>query len=274
MYCTKCGSNIPDDSKFCPECGASCNGGVKNNTTTINISTPDVDLQKHKSYVFTALKHPINTMREGIVGLSSRAILIYGIIITLLIPLIKTLSIKMFSYNLFKSIMNLVANVSGEDYDSINSILMKQQFKAMLDMVFPTGSIYFLDLLSYVFFYGILVLLTYLIYKFLIKEDIALKNLGNIFFVFSIINFILVIFEAVALIIGVMPWAIISIFASIISVILIYSGFNSVIESKNKLIYLFSVTYVIALGIVIWVSFNNIISVVTKIIYNVNALGL
>lgn len=42
MYCTKCGKNIPDDSKFCPECGTSCSGGSKDNTKNINISTPDI----------------------------------------------------------------------------------------------------------------------------------------------------------------------------------------------------------------------------------------
>lgn len=259
MYCTKCGKNIPDDSKFCPECGTSCSGGSKDNTKNINISTPDIDLQKQKSYIFTALKHPITTMRDGIVGLTSNVILIYGIIITLLIPLIKTLSIKMFGYNLFNSVMNLASGFSGESYNSIDSILGKQQFNSMFDMVFPTGSIYLLNLLNYILVYGILVLLTYLISKYLMKEDISLEFLGNIFFVFSIFNFTLVIVESVALIIGIMPWAIVDIFAAITSIILIYSGFNSRIESKNKLVYAFPIACMTSLVIGSLIALSSII---------------
>ena len=273
MYCTKCGSKIPDDSKFCPECGNSCGGETKNNKTTINISTPEVDIKKHKSYVLTAIKHPFTSMKDGILGLSLKLSLIYGIIITLLIPLIKVLSIKIFSYNLLKSIMELVYSISGEYFSKNDSIFLKQQFNTQLDMVFPTGSVYFLDLLNYILFYGIIIFIVYLIYKYLIKEKIDRKNLGNIFFVFSVINFILVIIQSLALFIGFIPWAIVSIFASITSVILIYSGFNSILKGKNKLVYLFSFAYVIAFGIVLWISINNITSIITKIIYHSSGLN-
>lgn len=270
MYCTKCGKQIPDDSRFCPECGANCNGDTKDtkNTKTINVSAPEIDVKQHKSYVLSALKHPVTTMKDGLPGLSLKVSLIYGIIITLIIPLIKVLSMKAFSYNVMKSITNLITSISGESFGNNNSMIFKQQFNAVLDAVFPTGSIYFLNLLNYILLYGIIVLIVYLVYKFLIKEDISLKNLGNIFFVFSIINLIVTIIASLFLIVGVVAWAIISIFGSMISIILIFSGFNSIVEGKNKLVYLFSFAYVVSFGIVMWFSVNDVTSIVTKIIYN------
>lgn len=47
MYCSKCGEQIPDNSQFCPKCGASCNEqGPQYN---VNNSAPYYENKQTKS---------------------------------------------------------------------------------------------------------------------------------------------------------------------------------------------------------------------------------
>lgn len=267
MYCSKCGKQIPDDSSFCPECGFNCNGGGKN----INATTTSVDINKHKNYLLTTLKSPVTVMQNGLADLSLKVALMYGVVITLIIPLIKTLSIRIFSFNLVKSI----ASIFGEDYDLSDfgySWVVKKEFNKVIGEIFPTVDIYFANLLCYVLFYGIIALIIYFIYKSLLKENISQENLVNIFFAFSIINLVITIISALVLSLGFIPWAIINVAGSIISIVLIYVGFNSIVEEKNKLVYLFSFAYVIALGAIIWFLSNNIMSMIYKIFEEIDLI--
>lgn len=245
MYCSKCGKQIPDDSSFCPECGSNCNGGGK----TINATATSVDMNKHKNYLLTTLKSPVTVMQNGLAELSLKAALMYGVVITLIIPLIKTLSAK----------MSVISKISRENYDiGYTGYLERKLYRGVSDG-FPTGDIYIINLLSYVLFYGIIILIIYFVYKSLLKENISQENLGNIFFAFSVINLVMTIISVIALQLGLMFWAIISIFSLILSIILIYAGFNSIVEGKNKLVYLFSFSYLVSLGITLMVLIKRLV---------------
>ena len=74
MICTSCGNNIPDDSKFCPTCGAACagtplsqtsgyqspepsltNSNYDPNLTNGNFGTPAAGGVNHKLYMTLAI---------------------------------------------------------------------------------------------------------------------------------------------------------------------------------------------------------------------------
>lgn len=260
MYCSKCGKEIPNESVFCPECGNKCKGSSK--------SIP-IDVNEHKGYIIKSLCHPITSVKEHVFGVSSKIQLIYIAIITLIIPLVKTLLFKAFSFNLVKSVVGIILEFSNiNTWDFNNMIKAKSQFDMIMENVFPTGNIYFLNLGSYIINYALILGIIYIIFKFLVKEDINKDSLVNIMFVVSIINVFILIISSIALVLGGAIWMIVSIFSSILSVVLLYALFNTLIKSKNKFIYIYSLTCMVVYSINAWFVFNNVSSIIYQIYYN------
>ena len=238
MFCSKCGKEIPNESVFCPECGNKCKGSSK--------SIP-IDVNEHKGYIIKSLCHPITSVKEHVFGVSSKIQLIYIAIITLIIPLVKTLLFKAFSFNLVKSVVGIILEFSNVNtWDFNNMIKAKSQFDMIMENIFPTGNIYFLNLGSYINKY----------------------SLVNIMFVVSIINVFILIISSIALVLGGAIWMIVSIFSSILSVVLLYALFNTLIKSKNKFIYIYSLTCMVVYSINAWFVFNNVSSIIYQIYYN------
>ncbi|EGT0695556.1 zinc ribbon domain-containing protein, partial [Clostridium perfringens] len=100
------------------------------------------------------------------------------------------------------------------------------------------------------------------------KEDINKDSLVNIMFVVSIINVFILIISSIALVLGGAIWMIVSIFSSILSVVLLYALFNTLIKSKNKFIYIYSLTCMVVYSINAWFVFNNVSSIIYQIYYN------
>lgn len=260
MFCSKCGKEIPNESVFCPECGNKCKGSSK--------SIP-IDVNEHKGYIIKSLCHPITSVKEHVFGVSSKIQLIYIAIITLIIPLVKTLLFKAFSFNLVKSVVGIILEFSNiNTWDFNNMIKAKNQFDMIMENIFPTGNIYFLNLGSYIINYALILGIIYIIFKFLVKEDINKYSLVNIMFVVSIINVFILIISSIALVLGGAIWMIVSIFSSILSVVLLYALFNTLIKSKNKFIYIYSLTCMVVYSINAWFVFNNVSSIIYQIYYN------
>lgn len=263
MFCSKCGKEIPDESIFCPECGNNC----KENKQSI----PKVDVNEHKGYVIKSLCHPVNSVKEGIFGLSTKVQFAYIAIITFLIPFFKTIFFKIYSFNLVKSLFETFLNFSTKNNMSLDDMLtVKNQFDMIMENVFPTAKIYFLNLGSYVLNYVLILGLLYLIFKFLVRESINKYSILNIMFVVSIVNVFILILSAISLILGGTIWIIVSIFTSVLSIVLLYELFSSLIKSKNKLVYIYSATCMIAYSINIWFVLNNASSIIYSIYYNLN----
>ncbi|HBI6898674.1 TPA: zinc-ribbon domain-containing protein, partial [Clostridium perfringens] len=154
MFCSKCGKEIPNESVFCPECGNRCKGSNK--------SIP-IDVNEHKGYIIKSLCHPITSVKEHVFGVSLKIQLIYIAIITLIIPLVKTFLFKAFSFNLVKSVVGIILEFSSVNtWDFNNMIKAKSQFDMIMENVFPTGNIYFLNLGSYVINYVLILGIIYI----------------------------------------------------------------------------------------------------------------
>lgn len=263
MYCSKCGKQIPDESVFCPECGNKCNG---EGNIKANIKIP----KHHKGSIIKTLCHPVNAMKCGALDLSLKVELIYIGIITLLIPLIKTLTFKLYSFNLIKSLINLAFDFSGVSKWNLNDIIeAKSQFSLVMENVFPTGKIYFLNLGSYLINYVVIIGIIFIIFKLMLKENLNKENIISIVFVISVINLFLTILCTIALMLGGTAWILMSIFSGILALILLFSGLNNIIKSNSKLIYVFSFVCMIAYVLNFYFISNNVYSIAYDIYYNV-----
>lgn len=267
MYCSSCGKQLPDNSVFCSECGSKCgNNGVT--------SIPKYN--NHKNYlnfILETLKHPVSIMKNDFEGISVRFNLILTGIITLLIPFINVISIKQYSFNLIKSFFEITSKIKGNSFDFKDAMDFKDYFDKLISTNFPTGNIYFAYLLNYILSYGLIILITYLVYKVLMKKTLTINDTSRILVVFSIFKLVFLILIILLLNIGIIPTLLIRVFGNIFTLILLFVGFNNLLDDENKYIYIFTIAYLIAFVISLYVTIKYSTSIIASFgINNLNTI--
>lgn len=299
MYCSRCGKEIPDDSMFCPECGQrvkSNNHNTNGDNTQNSNPNPNnnqsnhyehnpyaygeyansnnayqrgqshFDISKIGKFFTESVKHPITTIKSGKDIISKEISALYIIVIAFLIPLIQVVSLRSFTYSIFKTIMNLVNSFEGSQMGFSEAIRFKNQFSSIFNMYFPFGRVYVFNLLHYVALYGILLIAIFIIYKFVVKVEFSVSEFLKVFAVVSIFNLLFTILSAVLLLIGVTFSLFATAFMSAMVIALLFVGYNSLFKEKNRFIYIFGFIYGISFVITNYLCIEYVISSINNYI--------
>lgn len=256
MFCRNCGKEIPDDSVFCPECGGKCSDEKAES------KIPKVDPHKILGYFLGALKKPVTTIKEKGEDLSSSIHIGIIAVITLLIPLIHLGVLKTF----IGKIMNLYASIS-QIYSS-HSVNLKDRLETQkglnefVDTYVPFGKIYTLDILSFVIFFGLMLLLIYLVYKFVFKANIETKKFLGIISVALILRLAFTIVSTVFLLISIVPAIVVNVIGSVVILAVVILGMREVAHEEDKLIYVVAISYGIGIIASYYFTVNYIISTI------------
>lgn len=256
MFCRNCGKEIPDDSVFCPECGGKCSDEKTKS------KMPKVDTHKILGYFLSSLKKPVTTIKEKGEELSLSIHIGIIAVSTLLIPLIHLGVLKTF----IGKVMNFYAGIS-QIYSS-NSVNLKDRLETQkglsdfVDTYVPFGKIYTLDILSFVIFFGLMLLLIYLVYKFVFKANIEIKKFLGIISVALILRLAFTIISTLVLFVSIVPAIVINIIGSIVILAVVILGTREVAHEEDKLVYVVAVSYGIAMLASYYFSVNYIISTI------------
>lgn len=256
MFCRNCGKEIPDDSVFCPECGGKCSDEKRKPIIS------NVDTHKVLKFFLSSLKKPVTTIKEKGGELSSAIHIGIIAIITLLIPLIHLGILKTF----IGKVMNLYANIS-QIYSS-HSVNLKDRLETQkglnefVDTYVPFGKIYTLDILSFIIFFGLMLLLIYLVYKFIFKANIETRKFLGIISVALILRLAFTILSTIFLLISIVPAIVINIIGSIVILAVVILGMREVAHEEDKLIYVVAISYGIGVMISYYFTINYIISTI------------
>lgn len=256
MFCRNCGKEIPDDSVFCPECGGKCSD-EKRETIISN-----EDTHKILEFFLNSLKKPVTTIKEKGEELSSSIHIGIITVITLLIPLIhlgvlKTLIGK--GMNLYADIIQVYSNSIIDLKDRLKA---KTEINAFIDTYVPFTKIYILDILSFIIFFGVMLLLIYLVYKFVFKAYIETEKFLATISVALILKLAFTILSAAVLFISIVPAIIINVIGNITILVVIILGMREVTEEEDKLSYIFAISYGIGMIASAYFSVNYIVSTI------------
>ena len=256
MYCEKCRSEIPDESIFCPNCGKRCNEENKIGSKSKG------RFKKILDYTLNSIKHPITTIKDGGNNISTKINLIYIAVIALIIPLIKILSIPLLNIAIFKFIFKLFSEIFGSNI-TMNQIggLRNQIFNSMgknIDYVNQYG----IYLLNYIALYGIILILIYIIYKYLIKAKFSLKDFTRVIAVASIINLIGTIIASLALFIGLGSSLFVNVVLFVLLLLIVGIGLSYILDSDNKFVYIFASLYGLSFILINYIYMEHIIHII------------
>lgn len=208
MFCPNCGSNLSDDSTFCPNCGTKIEQQHKPN----NGSNLGKDFSK---IAIECIKNPINEISNLKETLSDTNNYIYLGILALIIPLLITVSLKFFT-------------------PRIGEIMLFRK-------------IFLSSLISLVVFYGIILFLTFTIYKFIFKEELNLQDFLKVVLAALIVRGAFMLVQFLVSIISFKLSIAVYIFGSMACILTLYSGFKETVKDSNKFLYTFSGSYLVAI---------------------------
>lgn len=256
MFCRNCGKEIPDDSVFCPECGGKCSDEKRKPIIS------NVDTHKVLKFFLSSLKKPVTTIKEKGEELSSSIHIGIITVITLLIPLIhlgvlKTLIGK--GMNLYADLIQVYSNSIIDMKDRLKA---KTEINAFIDTYVPFTKIYILDILSFIIFFGVMLLLIYLVYKFIFKANIETEKFLGTISVALILKLAFTILSTIFLFISIVPAIIINVVGSIAILVVIILGMREVTEEEDKLSYVFAISYGIGIIVSSYFSVNYIVSTI------------
>ena len=207
MFCPNCGSNISNDSTFCPNCGTK----IEQKINSKDNSDSSKDFFKT---ICKCIKNPLTEISNLKETLSDNNNYIYLGIITLIISIMFTISLKLFNSSITISI--------------------------------PFYEIFLSYIINLVIFYGIILFLVFAIYKFIFKEEIKLQDFLRVLLSALIVRGTFVLIQTIISIISFKFSIIIFIVGLMTSILVLYSGFKEIVKNYNKLLYTFSIAYLVS----------------------------
>lgn len=256
MFCKNCGTELPDDSKFCSNCGYSFNTSSTYSQQYYSEITSSL-----KNFLVSIFTSPIKCCSEYSQKLSTKFSIIYFIITTFIISLICTLSLKGLIKSTCVSFIKLLNSIEGDSYLYKSELsTLTGYLDSFLDSIIPFSKTFLSFILGFVIFFGILILISFFIHNFISKTPVKFTQ-------YVVVASVGLTLESVALIIFILLFFVLPIlgilFLSIINIALIvilYSGISNLKEKKSYDPYSFAITYTIANGITTYVIIKIILS--------------
>ena len=254
MFCKNCGTELPDDSKFCSNCGCPFN----TNTSYSNEYYSEIT-STLKDFLKSIFTSPIKCCSEYSQKLSTKFSAMYFLVTTIVISLICTASIKGLIKSACVSFIKLSSSIEDYSLSKAELSAATAYLDSFLDSIIPFSKTLISFILGFILFFGILILLSFFVHNFISKtpvkfaEYMVIASIGLTLESATLIIFILLSFILPTL--AILFLAIVN----IALIIILYSGISNLNEKKAYEPYSFGIIYTIATGITTYVILKIII---------------
>ena len=285
MFCSKCGSQIPENSNFCVECGAPIGGQANQQYQsqqqyhsqrqfTVDMNKYSEHINSAKEFLISIFKSPVKASKEFSESLSSVFTYSYFAITTFIISLILTLSLKGIVNSVAESLISLIASLTsyGSYVDRSEIYEVTSYLSMFFDDMFPFFKTLFAFILAFGLFYVGIIGISYLVNTFIFKSTASFKS----YFVVSSVAitlqsaFILVslLFSFINMTLAIIVFSV----SSILIAIVLYRGISLLNDEHSATPYVFSIVYtavsLITSYVLTKIIFSQIVDSITSMMYN------
>ena len=238
MFCPTCGTKIPDDSKFCINCGNLLDESNKskiNNTSNL-----------FGDFILTITTNPLSACKDFINKLSSSFVATYFIIVAILFSITNVVALKSNFSQYFIKIINISDKLKGNVLDTSDLYEITAFITPLKDTLFPFNKTFSWFLTFILVFYLVIILLSYFYHNIILKTQVNWKNYFIVSSVALTIQFEISLLYLITSFISLyLSIAIITLSTPLI-IIVLYKGFSNFIETKPTTPYCFACIYAIA----------------------------
>ncbi|EJO5349428.1 zinc ribbon domain-containing protein [Clostridium botulinum] len=251
MFCSNCGNKLPDDAQFCTNCGAPISG---NKPTIFNEGKAKNELTNFLRFFTNTLKDPVCKFNVFIKDMTLPMTCLYFAIITLITGLITSFSVKKFIYEFITFISSFVDHALSFN----ERAELSAQIQFTMSKIVPFSKLLFWYILSIILFYGLILAIMYVILTLIMKKEIKFESYLKVCLISFVIHSTFTILTVLTAFLSFMISMLVYSLGHILVIVVFYNGFKNLMENENKLPYIFSFSYVIAMSLSYYFVFKSI----------------
>lgn len=244
MFCSKCGTEVNDNVQFCTNCGAPINNEKNHDKQPPKNHTHLRDDFCHLSILIKlALTKPFTACTDFVKCLTTKQTLMYFSLMSIIISLLTTFSVKESLTDLFETSINLASKFQGKSLSTKEFFEIRSKINEFFTQYLPTGKIFMWGLLRTIIFYILITLIIFVVYTLLIKKDLRFLSYLKVSLVALTVDAFFTIIECLFSFVSIYISLILLSISSVIIILVLFSGFKRLVKENNNIIYIFAITY-------------------------------